>query len=296
MIFVLGNVCRDTTFYVDRMPVAGETINAAQTQVGLGGKGLNQAIAAHRCGARIKLIAGVGEDWSAGDEAVAVDGAGPDLEFAVVRKPGPTDCSSIVVAETGENLIVTSASQAEALSIADVAPFLEFQTGDVLVLQCNLQPDLTRHAIDGAKRAGTRIIFNPAPYKNWARSLESLVDVIIMNEQEVRSWTSKNEPSHAIHDLEAPLAIVTLGKEGCLAKRRCEPVMHLAAPAADVTDTTGAGDTFVGVFAAEWLATRNQEKALRLALVAASASVAKQGAIASIPARREIDQLRVSLI
>lgn len=295
MIFVLGNVCRDTTFYVDRMPVAGETINAVQTHVDLGGKGLNQAIAAHRCGSRVRLIASVGDDWSSGDEFVAVDGANQDLEFALVRKPGPTDCSSIVVAETGENLIVTNACQAEALSIADVAPFLDFQTGDLLLLQCNLQPVLTRHAVDSARLAGARIVFNPAPYKAWARSLESLVDVIIMNAQEANSWTSKHEPAHAICDLNIPLAIVTLGSEGCLAKRRGELATHHAAPAANVIDTTGAGDTFVGVFASEWLATQHQEKALQLALVAASASVVKQGAVASIPARHELDQLRVSL-
>jgi ribokinase len=295
MIFVLGNICRDTTFYVGRMPVAGETINAVQTQAGLGGKGLNQAIAAYRSGSRVRLIAGIGDNWSASDEADEVGAANQGLEFALVRKAGPTDCSSIVVAETGENLIVTNSSQAEALSIADVDSLLDFHTEDLLLLQCNLQPDLTRHAVDRARRAGARIIFNPAPYKAWARSLESLVDVIIMNAQEVLSWTSKNEPSHALYDLEVPLAIVTMGGEGCLARCRGESVTHLAAPAADVIDTTGAGDTFVGVFAAEWLATQNQKKALQLALAAASASVAKQGAVASIPSRREIAELRDSM-
>jgi len=295
MIFVLGNICRDTTFHVNHMPVAGETINAHQTLSGLGGKGLNQAVAAYRCGSRVKLIAAVGEDWSAADEELITGSGATDFEFAVTRKPGPTDCSSILVSDSGENLIVTNASQAEALSIDDVTGDLGLCESDLLLLQCNLKPDVTHQAIDRAKRAGARIVFNPAPFKSWARSLENLVDVIVVNVQEARSWTDEEEPLKAIQKINTPFVIVTLGEKGCVAAHFGKSPRHFDIPPADVVDTTGAGDTFVGVFASEWLATQNRHQAVQLALAAARASVARHGAAASIPERHEMDRFRSSI-
>ncbi len=295
MIFVLGNICRDTTFYVDRMPVAGETINAHRTLSGLGGKGLNQAVAAHRCGSKVKLIAAVGDDWSDVDEEFATGSGAADFEFAVVHKSGPSDCSSILVADSGENLIVTNASQAEVLSIEDVNDELNLRQDDLLLLQCNLTLEITRRAIDQARGAGACIILNPAPYKSWARSLESLVDVIVLNAQEATSWTGEAEPLQAIGKIDTPLVIVTLGGAGCMVKRAGESPQHFKVPEANAIDTTGAGDTFMGVFASEWLETHNQIQAVQLALATASASVERQGAVASIPARHEMDQIRMSI-
>lgn len=292
MIFVLGNICRDTTFHVGRLPLPGETVNADGLSVDLGGKGLNQAVAASNAGAAVRLVAGIGEDWREKDAASLREAAPAGLELALVLKPGPVDCSSIMVSETGENVIVTRAAQGEALSIGDAAPFLDFKQGDLLLLQCNLQPGLTRFAASEAKRAGARVIFNPAPYKPWARSLADMIDMVILNRQEASAWTSRSNPAEAIADLDLPLAIITLGVEGCLARRRGEDTKRFPASAVEAVDTTAAGDTFVGVFAAEWLATGEEEKAISLALRAASASVARKGAVASIPSRQHIDRLR----
>ena len=291
MIFVLGNICRDTSFYVDRLPLPGETVNAARTSIGLGGKGLNQAVAASNAGANVRLIAGIGEDWTDADERAvqAVSGA---LALSLVRKPGPLDCSSIIVSDSGENLIVTNAAQAEALSIDDTAQLLTFGPSDLLLIQCNLQPEITRYAAREAKRAGARVIFNPAPLKPWARSLEGQVDAVILNTQEAAAWTGKTTAAEAISELNVPLAIVTLGADGCIAQRRGEAATHFPAPAVRAVDATGAGDTFTGVFGAEWQATGNDTQAIRLALSAASASVARHGALASIPSRGEVDSMR----
>ena len=295
MIFVVGNVCRDTTFYVDRLPLPGETINARRTHAGLGGKGLNQAIAASSAGARVTLIAGVGEDWGEAD-AARVPAAGPaSLELALVRKGGPVDCSSIMVSEAGENVIVTNAAQAEALSVDDIAPHLVPGPSDSLLLQCNLRHEVTAFAAAHARRAGARVVFNPAPLKPWAPSLGGLADVLILNRQEAGAWTGKATAAEAIGELDVPFAIITLGVEGCLVRRRREAARHFPAPTTKAMDTTGAGDTFVGVFAAEWQATGDDTRAISLALRAASASVTRPGAAGSIPSRLEIDALRRQL-
>jgi sugar/nucleoside kinase (ribokinase family) len=88
------------------------------------------------------------------------------------------------------------------------------------------------------------------------------------------------------------LAIVTLGADGCIAQWRGEAATRFPAPAVRAVDATGAGDTFTGVFGAEWQATGNDTQAIRLALSAASASVARHGALASIPSRGEVDSMR----
>jgi ribokinase len=295
MIFVLGNICRDTSFYADRLPLAGETVNATATRVGLGGKGLNQAVAASSAGAQVTLIAGIGEDWGETDEkAVRATGCG-DLTLALIRKSSPLDCSSIIVSQAGENLIVTNATQAEALSIEDAAPHLTFAASDVLLIQCNLQPEVTEFAAHEARRAGARVIFNPAPLKPWAPSLEGLADVLILNAQEAAAWTGKADAAEAAAALNVPLAIITLGAAGCAARRRGEAARRFPAPAVKAIDATGAGDTFAGVFAAEWQATGDDTRAVNLALLAASASVARPGALASIPSRRNIEDLRSEL-
>jgi ribokinase len=292
MILVLGNICRDTSFYVDRLPLAGETVNAMSTRVGLGGKGLNQAVAASRAGASVRLVAAVGEDWSEADEMALYAG---DLTLSLVRKSGPLDCSSIVVSGSGENLIITNAAQAETLSIGDAAPFLAFAPSDLLLIQCNLQPEVTALAAREARRAGARVIFNPAPMKPWASTLAGLADVLILNAQEAASWTGRTSTAEAAGELNAPLAIVTLGAEGCIVRQRGEAARMFPAPAVEAADATGAGDTFVGVFATEWQATGDETRAVTLALKAASASVAKPGALASIPSRQDIEALRRSL-
>lgn len=292
MILVLGNICRDTTFYVDRLPLPGETINASATHVGLGGKGLNQAVAASRAGARVKLVAGVGTDWATEESARVKAAGGNSLELALVRKPGTVDCSAIMVSASGENVIVTNATQAEALSVDDVAPLLGLRPGDVLLLQGNLEDEVSIFAAKQAKQAGARVIFNPAPMKPWASSLQNLADVLILNRQEASAWTGRSTATKAISSLDVPCAIVTLGVEGCLLRRRGEAPRQFPAPATEAVDTTGAGDTFAGVFAAEWLATDDDERSIRLALQAASASVTRQGAAGSIPSPEEIDQFR----
>jgi ribokinase len=292
MILVLGNICRDTTFYVDQLPLPGETINASATDTGLGGKGLNQAIAASNAGARVRLVAGVGEDWIEADSSCVEAAGGMGLELALVRKAGTVDCSTIVVSASGENVIVTQAAQAEALSVDDVTPFLALGRNDILLLQCNLQRQVSVFAAQLAKRAGARVIFNPAPLKPWASSLQSITDVLILNRQEAQAWTGKSTASEAVSALEVPYAIITLGVEGCLLRRRGEAPNHFPAPATEAVDTTGAGDTFAGVFAAEWLATGDDNRSIRLALRAASASVTKRGAAGSIPSPEEVDRLR----
>ena len=133
MLLVLGNACRDITFRVTALPAPGETLNAFDTVSGLGGKGLNQAIAAARTGAVVRFVATVGSDAVAGTIRAALR-AENMTDTGLIAKPGETDLSAIIVASSGENMIVTNAAQAASLGIEDIAEHMSFSSGDVLLL------------------------------------------------------------------------------------------------------------------------------------------------------------------
>jgi ribokinase len=178
MLHVLGNACRDITFRVEILPRPGETLNARITYGGLGGKGLNQAIAAARAEMDVRLIAAVGNDSAASlirdtlrAERIATD--------TLIDLPGETDYSVIIVARGGENMIITSASQAESVTGRDVDRRVSISSGDALLLQGNLLPDPTLHAAKRAKQAGAKVIFNAAPYRDRCKTMSHDVDVLI---------------------------------------------------------------------------------------------------------------------
>ena len=294
MLYVLGNACRDITFRVDILPTPGETINARKTHAGLGGKGLNQAIAAARADADVCLIAAVGSDAVARtirdtlqSERIAAN--------TLIELPGETDLSVIIVGSGGENLIVTNASQAESVTARDIETRIAFAEDDILLLQGNLLPEPSLYAAKRAKEANARVVFNPAPYRDWCRTLSATIDVLILNSVEAARWTGTEDFERAITQAAAPVAIVTRGADGCLLKAGSGEVLQFPAPRVASEDTSGAGDVFVGVFAAEWVQTGDAIRAVQLALLAAGDSVTRQGALELIPKREKMRQLRIDL-
>lgn len=156
---VVGNLCRDTSLALARFPVPGETLVAERSAVGLGGKGLNQAVAAARAGAATRLAAAVArEDLPA--LAAALDGeAGLVLRLAGLDLA--TDTSTILVRPDGENMIVSTTECARAFDpLAGLGPM---RPGDVLLMQGNLAPERTRACLAAGRRAGALTMLNPSP-------------------------------------------------------------------------------------------------------------------------------------
>ena len=131
--------------------------------------------------------------------------------------------------------------------------------------------------------------------RDWCKTMSRDVDVLILNSVEAARWTGTQDLEHAIRELAAPLVVVTAGSDGCLMRSGSDQVLEFPAPASVPEDASGAGDVFAGVFAAEWVQTRDAARAVRLALSAASDSVTRRGALASIPSREKIRQLRIDL-
>ena len=292
MLVVVGNTTLDTTFYVDRLPVPGETVLASSIAEGLGGKGANQAVATARCGVPVIFASAVGAD-AAGDQAcrtLAEDGVGLDH---VHRHDGPTDRSFIAVSRDGENAIISTHAAAAALIADAVDPALQpLGAGDVLLMQGNLRAGVTEHCLRRVRAAQARTIVNPAPIEFDYDDLWSLIDIAVLNAVELEALSGSADAEaggRALRAKGAGIVVVTRGAEGVVIVG--EGVQRIPVRSVAAVDTTGAGDVFCGVLAALIESGDDVSVAARRAAEAASLSVTRPGAHASIPTAEELARL-----
>jgi ribokinase len=283
---VLGNAAIDIAYQLDALPRPGETIIALDVSNDLGGKGLNQAIAAARAGARPRLVAPVGDDDVARSIAslLASEGVGNGM---VLRK-GRSDSAIILIDRHGENLIISDTGQVEALLFEEALPQLPLGPADLLLLQGNLSQATTGMALAHARAAGASIALNPSPLRPWL--IDAAVDLLIANRLEAALWTGLLQDSAAealIGAIQTPMAIVTLGAEGALL-RIGNAIHAVPAPKVKPVDTTGAGDVLAGVFCALLIADVEPVRALSIAVQAASQQTLNHGTIRAMPSRATI--------
>jgi ribokinase len=292
-VHVVGNVCVDTTFRLDRFPRPGETLNAFEYAEGLGGKGANQAVAAARTGADVRFHAAIGNDAAA---ASISERLGRELDVShLTTLPLPSDRSTIMVDTQGENVIVTGASCAAAfdpLADRDFAPSIK--RGDILVMQGNLRAEVTSACLLAARGAGAMTILNPSPLAVGDLPDLSAVGLVVANAGEAAQLTGATDPAVAARALigqGAAAAIVTLGAQGCLVADGKGRIEKIAAPIVAVLDTSGAGDVFCGCLAGCIAVGIDLAEAARIAVRAAGISVGRAGTLESCPDRREMKAL-----
>jgi ribokinase len=295
-VVVLGSANVDTVYAVDQIPAPGETVLATSQAQHAGGKGLNQAIAAARAGAPTTLLAAVGPDAGADLLLASLDRSGVDTSL-VRRSDEPTGNAMIAVASSGENAIVVSA--------AANATMLQLRTGErdrieaasVLVIQLEIPLEVVAEAVTVADAAGTTVVLNAAPARRLDDALLGHVDVLVVNEHEARvlSLARTDDPIAAGRGLArgSTRVVVTLGARGAgyLDASSAQGVAEgvCPAPAVDVVDTTGAGDTFVGYLAAALASGLDIARAVERAVVAGAISVETAGAEPSIPTADQVD-------
>lgn len=291
-LVVFGSVNMDVVARVDRLPRPGETVAAGSLHHLPGGKGANQAVAAARFGHPTRLIAAVGGDEH-GDRLIAFL-AGEGIDLAGLRRvAGGTGVALIHVARDGENQIVVVAGANATLACPDdpgggaAATFLA---------QLEAPLDAVADFLRAGRSLGARTILNAAPALADARPLLGLADILIVNETELAFFcgVEPRQDAGAVTTLARSLieredqwVIVTLGAAGVVAVCRAE-ALHRGARRARVVDTTGAGDTFCGVLAVCLGEGVQMAEALGIAGAAASLSVEREGAAASMPRREEV--------
>jgi ribokinase len=241
-VCVVGSVNMDLTFNVDALPRPGETVLAASLTNAPGGKGGNQAVAAARAGARVQFVGAVGDD-PAGEQLRAhlrANGVGLD---GIVELKGPSGTAVIVVEAGGENTIVVAPGANGRLTPDAWAMPAVLGECEVLLIQLEIPVATAVAAARAARSAGAVVIVNASPGGQDQATLTELAaaaDVVIVNEAEAAGWSW--EPAHLV---------VTLGARGARYVGT-DGEFAVPAPAVKAVDTTGAGDVFAGVLAANW--------------------------------------------
>ena len=289
-VIVIGNAAVDTTFEVERLPRPGESVLATAVREDLGGKGLNQAVAAARAGAEVVFLAAVGSDAAASSVDSLLDAEGIDRR-GLVRASGSTDRTTIFVTPDGENAIVTAAHQAQAFETGKAAEGVdERAAGGHVLLQGNLSLDTTRACAHAARERGATVVVNPSPIAFDYAELWPLVDIVVANEDECRTLGAAASTARAARNVVeagAGAAIVTRGTQDTLvlgpSGEQTVPVRPTSA-----VDTTGAGDAFCGTFVAGLDSGLDLAAAVARGIVVAAFVVARPGAIASFPRRDAI--------
>ena len=294
MVIVFGSINLDLVTRVARFPAPGETIGAESFATHPGGKGANQALAAARAGAAVRLYGAVGTDAFADTALALLAAGGVDLD-GVKRAAASTGSATILVDAHGENCIAV-ASGANALADPEAVPDSVLAPATVLVLQHEVPAQANAALIARAHRAGARIVLNAAPARPLGIELLRQVDVLVLNETEASALAAQHQwPAApraftaAAIAVAAPIfaVVVTLGKEGALAASGTDTI-HVHAPDVEIVDTTGAGDAFVGALAAAIDARASLQDALRAAVVAGSLACTAVGAQSALPERDAI--------
>jgi ribokinase len=295
MIVVFGSVNVDFVTRVPNIPSPGETVLGPGYDVIPGGKGANQALAAARAGARVALVAAVGQDPFAAIGLSLLETEGVDLT-RTARVEAPTGAAFISVDDArGENAIVV-ASGANTHVRATQLEAVEIGASDILLLQREVPDAEAAKAAAIAKSAGARVVLNAAPAGAIPHELLGALDVLIVNEHEVitvgEALGIGGEPDDVARGIDAKhgiATVVTLGAEGVIGwtggVRRHVPALSITP-----VDTTAAGDAFCGAFAAALDAGYGFTMALARGAAAGSLACTIRGAQPSLPRREAIDE------
>jgi ribokinase len=281
-----------------RLPHPGETLAGRTFAQVAGGKGGNQAVAAARLGAQVSMLGCVGADANGAQLRAGLEAEGIDCA-AVETGREATGVALIVVDDASQNaIVIVAGSNGEVTPDTIARHEAVLAAADVVIYQLETPLDTVQAALTTARRLGKTVILNPAPATGplpaeWL----PLIDYLIPNELEAATLTglpvgSPEEAATAAAVLRAAGArnvLVTLGPRGVQAALEGAAPALYDAPKVKAVDTTAAGDTFIGGFAAQLAQGASVDAAIRFAQRAAALSVTRAGAQPSIPTRAEVE-------
>lgn len=296
-IIVIGSSNTDMVVKTNKFPVPGETILGGEFFMFSGGKGANQAVAASRMGIEVTLICKTGNDIFGQraieefkKEGIITRYIGTDFEKA-------SGTALILVDEKGENKIVVAPGANETLTEPDIeAANNAIENAELILLQLEIPVASVLYAAKKGFELGKKVILNPAPAQQLPEALFINLYLITPNETEAEILTGikVTDRKTAVAAAEKLLnmgvqnAIITMGAEGAFFKNK-DFEMLIPASKVNAVDTTAAGDVFNGVLAAGITSGKDWEAAISTACKAASISVTRMGAQASMPYLYEIN-------
>jgi ribokinase len=296
-IAVVGSANTDLTTFSDTFPRPGETIFGKSFDLGFGGKGANQAVAARYCGADVVMVAKVGNDLFGEATVKNFASLGIDTTHVRIVDGVSSGVAPIFVEPNGQNRIIVVKGANDTLKPADVdAAATALETVDVIILQFEIPLETVYYVVQFARKHKIRCIVNPAPAQPVHLAELAGADYFVPNETEAEVIAGK--PVHSLDDAKKCAAdllekgfhkvILTLGARGSLiASTESSDLI----PPFPVTpkDTTGAGDAFIGSFSVFLAEGMPEKEALLRANLYAGLSTMRVGTQKSFPQRSEFE-------
>jgi len=295
-VVVIGSANVDFTVRVGRLPQLGETASGGEFYTSFGGKGANQAVAAHNAGAEVRFLAKVGSDHNGEAIIKNLEARGLTSEGILKEESGHSGVALIMVDRMGNNTIAVAPGSNLNLREEDIhGAESDISWGQVLLIQLEIPIPTVREALRLAKAHGLLTILNPAPARRLPEEIVALVDILTPNEIEAGALTGYmaedlNEATRVASKLlESGVGhmIMTLGERGACWVQGDRVQVFPAFPVAAV-DSTAAGDAFNGALALALAEERPMHEAIRFANAAGALTVTKRGAQDSLPTREEI--------
>ena len=286
MILVAGSANLDFVVRAAHIPAPGETVLGQGFTTYPGGKGANQAVACSRAGgAATEMLLALGEDAYALPLLASLESA--QVRLHTVRCPDqPTGCAFICVDNNAENAI-TVAPGANLHLQSQHLP--DLQGVSHLLMQLEIPIATVTTYAQRARASGVQVVVNAAPAQSLPPELLQAVDILVVNEGELRALVARpGSVTAMLQQLDVATVIVTLGPQGCIARQHDGFVLQPAFPVQPV-DTTGAGDTFCGTLVAHLGQGQTLAQAIRTASAAAALACTTNGAQSSIPSALEVD-------
>ena len=276
-IVVAGSVNLDLSASVSKLPEPGETVTGATLSRFPGGKGGNQALAARRLGADVRLIACVGRDAHAEEALAMLREEGVNLDTVVVDAATPTGVAMISVDPSGENQIVVAPGANRKLD----ADALSFGDEDALICQLEVPADTVAEA---AKRFDNFVTMNLAPAKEVDVAVLQRADLVIVNEIEAAWYGPTLSACNGY-------VATTFGAAGAVLEQNGETVARVRAPKIKAIDSVGAGDSFTAALTFALVEGQDPEDALRFACAAGACAASRPGAQPGLPHRRDVESM-----
>lgn len=295
-ILVIGSSNIDLIATLDRFPEVGETIEGFSFQQEMGGKGANQALAAHRAGGEVVFISMLGDDLYGNNALRFFEQEGIDVSLSKKCKELPTGTAMIWVDQNGDNSIVIIPGANKMLTPSYINSVRKaIEEADIIVLQMEIPYETVSTVCGVASQLGKQIILNVAPAYPVDDTILREIHILIVNQSEAETITGEKINEIGEDAIVEKLlmkgvsnVILTLSSKGCL-YRNSDETISVPAYKVKARDTTAAGDTFCGALAAALSKDKNIKEALLFATAASALCVTRLGAQPSIPGEMEIE-------
>lgn len=289
-ILVIGSIAVDNTIYTSKLPSAGTTTIADSYFSNIGGKGANQACAAHFLGADVHFIGAVGKD--ANGDAVINFLKEQGLNSRIKRSDKPTGVAFIILDESNaENRILIVQGANTDITKEDIDKNIDlFNEGDILLTQFENSMETVQYVIKTAKERGMTVIVNPAPIKQFDEKYYTFVDILVPNEHELESLSGTSDVklgAKKLLDKGVKNIIVTLGEKGSYYLSK-DQELEIKPHKVNAVDTTAAGDSYLGALVTKLSIGASIKEAMEFASLCSSITVTKKGAIISLPHLKDL--------